>query len=102
MNGYEPMCDVSWILDDYNYHVNPLNIGQIVNNHKTGVKPNVVYQELDIIHSEEQFSYYILPLLPNINYDFQLNHRIKLVPLVALREIDENQELFSSYFTLID
>ena len=84
-------------------------LGQIVNNHKTGVKPNVVYQELDIniIHSEEEeehISYYhILPLLPNINYDFQFNqHRIKLVPIVALREINENQELFSSYFTLID
>ena len=103
MNGFEPICDVSWMLDDYNYHVNPLNIGQIVNNHKNGLEPpNVVYQELDIIHSEEQFSHHILPLLPNINYDFQLNHRIKLVPLVAVREINENQELFSSYFTLID
>ena len=103
MNGFEPICHVSWMLDDYNYHVNPLNIGQIVNNHKNGLEPpNVVYQELDIIHSEEQFSHHILPLLPNINYDFQLNHRIKLVPLVAVREINENQELFSSYFTLID
>ena len=32
VNGFEPICDISWLHNDYCFHVNPLNMGQIVNN----------------------------------------------------------------------
>ena len=99
VNGYEPICDVSWLHEDYHYHVNPLNIGQIVNNQNSSTKPNVIYEELDI-HSEKFASK--LSLLPNISYDTQFNSTLKLVPLVALRDINTNEELFSSYFTIVE
>ena len=99
INGYKPMCDISWLNEDYAFHVNPLNIGQIVNNQGLDNKANVIYEELEI-HSETFVN--VLSALPNINYDAQFNQTLKLVPLVALRDILPDEELFSSYFTIVD
>ena len=66
INGFEPICDISWLQEDYEFHVNPLNIGQIVNNQSSYQKANISYEEFDL---SSDSSHKILRLLPNINYE---------------------------------
>ena len=66
INGFEPICDISWLQQDYELHVNPLNIGQIVNNQSSSQKANISYEEFDL---SPDSSHKILRLLPNINYE---------------------------------
>ena len=91
------MCDISWIHEEYQYHVNPLNIGQIVNNQSSQFKANVMYEELNI-HSDSFLE--VLSLLPNINYDSVVKD-LRLVPLIATRDILTGEELYSTYFSII-
>ena len=95
--GFKPMCDISWIHVEYQYHVNPLNIGQIVNNQSSQFKANVMYEELDI-HCDSFVE--VLSLLPNINYD-SLHRDLRIVPLIATRDIQPGEELYSTYFSII-
>ena len=95
----DPMCDVSWLHRNRTL-LNPLNLGQIVNNcnPKKGLEPNIVYQEVDIAYdswSHDKFS-----LLPNINYE--MRGSVKVVALVATKTVTEGEELFATYFTLVD
>ena len=57
---------ISWLQEDYELHVNPLNIGQIVNNQSSSQKANISYEEFDL---SPDSSHKILRLLPNINYE---------------------------------
>jgi hypothetical protein len=57
---------ISWLQEDYELHVNPLNVGQIVNNQSSSQRANISYEEFDLIPDS---SYKILRLLPNINYE---------------------------------
>ena len=58
------IADTSWLTL---YHpVNPLNVGQIVNNENGEHPANVRYQELDI---PETFPILLRKFLPNINYE---------------------------------
>lgn len=94
--GYKTICDISWLLHDYDYHVNPLSIGQIVNNANDA---NVAYEELTL-HPDTCHG--ILKLLPNVNYDNSGGFQdLKIVPLIATRDIQQSEELFSTYFTLV-
>ena len=95
--GFKPMCDISWINDKYKYHANPLNIGQIVNNQSSHFQANVMYEELNI-HSDSCID--VLSLLPNINYDSVFKD-LRLVPLIATRDIQAGEELYSTYFSII-
>jgi hypothetical protein len=101
IKGCLPICDVSWQHDNYNLHVNPLAIGQIVNNCTRPELANVAYEELNI-HPDTYCQHDhndIIALLPNINYEFC--NFLRLVPLIAIRDIETHEELFSTYFTLI-
>ena len=84
--------------------VNPLSLGQIVNNCnvKEGFLPNVMYREitLNVDGDDPPGSRRVLSLLPNINYE-QLPY-LKIVVLVATRKIHAGEELLATYFTLID
>ena len=98
VNGFEPICDISWLQNDYNLQVNPLNIGQIVNNQSSIHKANVSYEEINL---DSHTSQKILSLLPNINYESGIGQHIRIVPLIALQDIHAGQELFSTYFSLV-
>ncbi|XP_059085938.1 SET domain-containing protein 9-like [Tigriopus californicus] len=100
--GHTPICDVSW-LDRRFRPVNPLNIGQIVNNGDQTLYPsNVMYHELNI-HPEE-VDPRLRIFLPNIHYESTCGVRakqIRLVPLIATKEINVGDELYSSYFSTV-
>ena len=80
--------------------MNPLNLGQIVNNCNGEFSANVAYHELNV--SDKNFGFKLRPFLPNVNYSG--NDEIlstKIVPLIATRDIGPGQELFSTYFTVL-
>jgi|ERR1712076_522 len=103
--GSHNCCDTSWLT---NQRLNPLSIGQYINNANYEFHANVIYQELDIPLS---FPLQLLQCIPNINFSAPLLTRIndadddnditviRTVLLIALRDINEGEELFSSYFT---
>jgi len=102
--GTYRFCDTSWMTSQ---NLNPLAIGQYVNNANKEYPANVIYQELDITLS---FPVHLLQFIPNINFNAPLLTReygdekddilvIRTVLLIALRDINEGEEIFSSYFT---
>ena len=126
-----PICDISWlnlplIIDEklennrnteYNsldLVINPLNIGQIVNNANPkipGHSANLAYQEVNLtigeIENDSSAEYKLLGLLPNAYYKndtFNAQERltIRVVPLVATTNINEGEELLATYFTLVN
>ena len=92
-------CDMSWLTPTLS---NLLAIGQYVNNGTHEFPANVTYQELDI---PSRFSLLHLKYIPNVNYSFKTYKsevlHIRLVVLVALRDVEQGEELFSSYFTVV-
>ena len=97
--GPYPTCDFSWLDSAPS---NPLAIGQYVNNETKAFPANVVYHELDIPSS---FPLKLLKYIPNASYSFrgyasEINH-VRTVTLAALRDIEQGEELFSSYFTVV-
>ena len=87
-------CDQSWLtLTDL---VNPLACGQIVNN--GGKKQsNVCYVEIDI--DLRMISLKQRKFIPNVLHS-EPNAYLRMVLLVATREIPEGQEVLSSYFSV--
>ena len=69
------IADTSWLTD---YPVNPLNVGQIVNNENDEFSANVQYQELEIPNS---FPIMLRKFLPNINYEGGVERDLKIVYL---------------------
>ena len=95
--GLSKIADTSWLT---NRPVNPLNIGQFVNN---GGKEscNVAYLELDL---SAQFPLHLRKFLPNVNFESSAMDGVRplrLVVLIAVRDIQEGEELLSSYFTIL-
>ncbi|KAL8594693.1 hypothetical protein ACOMHN_052425 [Nucella lapillus] len=99
--GPYTLCDRSWLTE---WPANPLAIGQYVNNHNTENPPNVAYQEFDV---PVDFPLHLRQYLPNNFYGSTLDtpapeeRRTRLVVLVATRDIECGEELFSSYFTVV-
>ncbi|XP_066298577.1 SET domain-containing protein 9-like [Branchiostoma lanceolatum] len=96
-------CDRSWLTP---YPKNPLAVGQYVNNQSAGHPANVAYQEYNI---KVDFPFSLRKYLPNIHYSPNLQtsqdagyRSIRVVVLVSLRDIEAGEELFSSYFTLVE
>jgi len=90
--------DTSWLTP---WPVNPLNVGQYVNN-GSNKHANVCYQEVDI--DLNQFPLSLRKFVPNVNYASVAHdgyRDLRLVLLVALRDICAGEELLSSYFTLV-
>ncbi|KAG9338285.1 hypothetical protein JZ751_025956 [Albula glossodonta] len=77
---------------------NPLAVGQYVNNCSNEKAANVYYQEFDV---PEKFPLELRQYLPNVNYGHNTQLPLRCVVLVALRDIDSGEELFSNYYTII-
>ncbi|CAL9688917.1 unnamed protein product [Knipowitschia caucasica] len=89
--------DTSWLTSN---PLNPLAVGQYVNNCSNDKSANVCYQEYDVPYN---FPMELRQYLPNVNYSCHDNHQrpLRCVVLVSLREIAAGEELFSNYFTII-
>ena len=103
--GLSPLCDLSWLRDrktGLRRPVNPLNIGQIVNNADgKAATANVAYHELNLDLGE--MDHRLRLFLPNIRYEsLGVNSgTLRLAPLIATRDVEAGEELFSSYFSMV-
>lgn len=96
-------CDTSWLTP---YPINPLAVGQYVNNQSKRFPSNVTYQEFDI---PDNFPFHLLKYIPNIHYgasthydeEMTKNRLLRVIVLVSTRQIDAGEELFSTYFTVV-
>ncbi|KAF2350761.1 SET domain [Trinorchestia longiramus] len=94
--GPSPIADASWLTP---YPLNPLSVGQYVNNQSKLYRSNVAYQEVTVFPSSmslEKRAY-----IPNIWSKSSVYSPLRLVALVTTRDVDEGEELFSDYFTLV-
>lgn len=88
--------DTSWLTTN---PLNPLAVGQYVNNCSSDKSANVCYQEYDV---PSTFPLELRQYLPNVNYSLDTHQRpLRCVVLVSLREIAAGEELFSNYYTII-
>ncbi|XP_037087823.1 SET domain-containing protein 9-like, partial [Pollicipes pollicipes] len=92
--GPFPAADRSW---RGRWPANPLAVGQFVNNHGPGFPSNVCYQEVDL----PAVPYPLRRYLPYAWYRARVPPPLRVVVLVALREISAGEELFSNYFTVV-
>lgn len=95
--GLTRVADTSWVTP---VPANPLNVGQYVNN--GGREANVAYTELTL---PTNFPLRLRKLLPNVNFagSGEGGERgLRVVALVAVREVVQGEELLSSYFTLVN
>jgi len=99
--GSYASCDCSWLTNDL---MNPLSMGQYINNATKDSLANVTYQEVDVPIS---FPLQLRKYIPNVHFTpRQLNDDVdkgdrfvRTVILIALRDIYAGEELFSSYLT---
>ncbi|XP_062899023.1 SET domain-containing protein 9 isoform X2 [Mobula hypostoma] len=87
--------DVTWLTET---PVNPLGVGQYVNNCSNEKEANVCYQEFDVPIT---FPLELRQYIPNVNYRHDAGRPLRCVVLVALRDIEVGEELFSNYYTII-
>ncbi|XP_059845364.1 SET domain-containing protein 9 isoform X1 [Hypanus sabinus] len=87
--------DVTWLTET---PANPLGVGQYVNNCSNEKEANVCYQEFDV---PKTFPLEFRQYIPNVNYRHDAERPLRCVVLVALRDIDVGEELFSNYYTII-
>lgn len=88
--------DTSWLTTN---PLNPLAVGQYVNNCSNDKSANVCYQEYDVPRT---FPLELRQYLPNVNYSQDTHQRpLRCVVLVSLREIAAGEELFSNYYTIV-
>ncbi|ROL55004.1 SET domain-containing protein 9 [Anabarilius grahami] len=93
-----PFClsDSSWLTP---HPVNPLAVGQYVNNCSNEKSANVCYQEFDVPNG---FPLELRQYLPNVNYRADTQRQpLRCVVLVSLRDINRGEELFSNYYTIV-
>ena len=109
LDPFTPAADGSWLTSK---PLNPLHIGQLVNNQSKSKKKwkwnwikndtilefpsNVAYRELDFTPIHRRF----IPHLWSSPSE-ERTTTTRTVVLVATSEIHENEELFSDYFTLV-
>lgn len=97
--GWQFTSDMSWLTP---HPINPLAIGQYVNNHGPDNPANVCYQEFDF---PETFPVQLRQFIPNISFSPSsegiLNRTMRTIALVSIRAIETGEELFSSYYTVI-
>lgn len=99
--GHLTLADTSWLTP---HPVNPLNVGQYVNNRTAGRPSNVAYQEVTVRPGEVALE--DRHLLPNLWYSPPADVPVadlplRLVALVATRDVAPGEELFSDYFTVV-
>eukprot|EP00731_Ephydatia_muelleri_P018222 Em0011g262a len=91
-------CDITWLKTK---RINPLAIGQWVNNHTRENAANVDYVEVDLPPD--------VPLewrrfIPNVYYNLNMDAKnaLRMVGLIATADIQSGQELYSSYLTIVE
>lgn len=89
------MSDTSWLTDR---PLNPLAVGQYVNNCSNEWPANVCYQEYDV---PDRFPIELRQYLPNVNYSQDTGGPLRCVVLVSLRDITAGEEVFSNYYTIV-
>ncbi|XP_045159677.2 SET domain-containing protein 9-like [Mercenaria mercenaria] len=96
------MCDTTWLTET---PVNPLAVGQYVNNQSNKYEANVAYQEFDI---SSDFPVELRQYIPNtearLHQDMEhtfYNRLLRVVVLVSLRDITVGEEIFSTYYTIV-
>ena len=91
-------CDLSWMGEE---PVNPLCLGQRVNNQNEVNTANVEYIEMNI--SVRQLLPMQRRLLPYVNYSSVdcYHDSVRVVGLVAIRPVKQGDELLSNYFTIV-
>lgn len=89
------MSDTSWLTHS---PLNPLAVGQYVNNCSNEFPANVCYQEYDV---PDKFPIELRQYLPNVNYSQDTQGPLRCVILVSLRDIRAGEELFSNYYTIV-
>ncbi|XP_030015390.1 SET domain-containing protein 9 [Sphaeramia orbicularis] len=87
--------DTSWLTSG---PLNPLAVGQYVNNCSNERPANVCYQEYDV---PQKFPLELRQYLPNVNYSQDSHRPLRCVVLVSLRDITAGEELFSNYYTIV-
>ncbi|KAL1267119.1 hypothetical protein QQF64_002794 [Cirrhinus molitorella] len=93
--GPFPLSDCSWLTSD---PMNPLAVGQYINNCSNEKAANVCYQEYDV---PDEFPLELRQYLPNVNYRADNQRPLRCVVLVSLRDINCGEELFSNYYTIV-
>jgi hypothetical protein len=115
------VCDDTWLrfkkhtceqdMDTISVH-NPYNIGHYINspmNNNNIDEANVMYYEYDFrvgVSENSECSDFVWPLelqylIPNIPYQPSGNNVVQSIVLVALRDIQNGEELFASYDNLV-
>ncbi|XP_033099066.1 SET domain-containing protein 9-like [Anneissia japonica] len=96
------VSDMSWLTSDL---LNPLSVGQYVNNQTSRFPANVAYQEIDF---PAEFPFHFRKYLPHIFYNASFesgqsssSRILRSIVLVSLRDIAEGEELLSSYFNIV-
>jgi hypothetical protein len=90
----EPVADVAWLA--HSQSLNPLNLGQKINNGNAKFEPNVEYQELDL---PPGFDSRLRKWIPNVHHSQDWNpdqDKTRVVLLLTTKDV-QNQELFSTY-----
>lgn len=93
--GFFMVSDISWLTDD---PLNPLAVGQYVNNCSNECPANVCYQEFDV---PDTFPIELRQYLPNVNFSQEGRGLLRCVVLISLRDIPAGEELFSNYYTIV-
>ncbi|CAM9349580.1 unnamed protein product [Lampetra fluviatilis] len=93
--GPHALSDVTWLTPQ---PINPLSIGQYINNCSNEKEANVCYQEFDV---PPAFPLNLRRFLPNVPYSHDIERPLRCVVLVSLRKILSGEELFSNYYTLV-
>lgn len=93
--GFFAMSDTSWLTSGL---LNPLAVGQYVNNCSNERAANVCYQEYDV---PDTFPIELRQYLPNVNFSQDARGPLRCVVLVSLRGITAGEELFSNYYTIV-
>ncbi|XP_062334020.1 SET domain-containing protein 9 isoform X1 [Osmerus eperlanus] len=89
------LSDTTWLTAN---PVNPLAVGQYVNNCTNEWAANVCYQEYDV---PDGFPLELRQYLPNVNYTHDAQRPLRCVVLVSLQNIHPGEELFSNYYTIV-
>ncbi|XP_040581093.1 SET domain-containing protein 9 [Lepeophtheirus salmonis] len=90
--------DATWLRKNRATPCNPLNIGQLINN-GGDKRANVTYTECNW---DLNVNFRLNYLIPNVFYNHIHSNIIRIVPIVAVKEISVGEELLSTYFTLIE
>ncbi|KAG8222104.1 hypothetical protein J437_LFUL000868 [Ladona fulva] len=98
--------DLSWLT---RHNINPLNVGQYVNNQSKDAACNVAYQEVEVPEDGTILPLPLLSLLPNAFYSANISdssphafiRKRRMVALISIVDIPQDSEVLSSYFTIV-